>query len=68
MLYEVILSYEPMEDELGDEVNYGCVLAASLVKYKAYALRCKATSSYIGGFLTPLFLQAGVPIHDFAHA
>ncbi|CAE5974944.1 unnamed protein product [Arabidopsis arenosa] len=56
---------ETRDDDLGDDVNYGCILASSLEEYKNQVIKGKTKSIYIGGTLTTLFVKAGVDLSPF---
>lgn len=51
-----------LEYEFGDDINYGCIFAAELVKIKSWAATTYHPDLFIGAMLTPLLVKAGVDL------
>lgn len=54
----------PLEDSFPDDVNHGSLLVTSLLTYKGWAKTTNMPQLYIGGFLTPIFHAAKVPLEQ----
>lgn len=52
-----------LDDDLGDDVNLGCIFANQLTSFRSWAKKTMWPNLYIGGVLTPLFVKAKVPLH-----